>query len=162
MPIRLATPDDASQILAIYSPYVIETAISFESKPPTETEFCERIARGLTVGPWLVVEEDDQILGYAYATKFRERAAYDSTRETTVYVGPGHHGAGIGRELMTELLARLRAGGVALAVAGITLPNDASVGLHEHLGFAAVGVFHGVGRKFGTSHDVGFWELALT
>lgn len=162
MPIRSATPDDASKILAIYTPFVNETAITFESQPPTEPEFSERIALGLAIGPWLVAEEDNQILGYAYATKFRERAAYDSTRETTVYVRPGHHGAGIGRQLMSDLLAELRASGVSLAVAGITLPNDASVGLHEHLGFTAVGVFHGVGQKLGTSHDVGFWELALT
>ena len=161
MPVRSATLGDASEMLAIYAPYVSDTAISFESDPPTEREFSDRIERGLAVGPWLVLQREGQILGYAYATKFRERAAYDATRETTVYVAPGHHGEGVGRELMTDLLARLRAGGIALAVAAITLPNDASVGLHEHLGFVPVGVFHGVGRKFERSHDVGFWELRL-
>lgn len=148
-------------MLAIYAPYVIDTAISFELKPPTEEEFAARIERGISIAPWLVLEQNNQILGYSYATEFRSRSAYSATRETTVYVGAGNHGTGIGRALMSELLYQLRAGGAALAIAGITLPNNPSVGLHERLGFAHVGTFHRVGHKFGEWHDVGFWELPL-
>lgn len=149
-------------MLAIYAPYVSDTAISFEMEPPTEREFSMRIERGLANAPWLVLEQHDEISGYAYATEFRARSAYDASRETTVYVRDSHQGAGVGRALMTELVAQLREGGTALAIAGITLPNDPSVRLHEHIGFEHVGTFHGVGHKFGEWYDVGFWELPLT
>ena len=161
MLIRAATHSDAAAMLAIYTPFVLDTPISFENDVPSEAEFAERIERGQVTNPWIVAERDNRIVGYAYASEFRARAAYAQTRETTVYVAPAAQGAGVGRALMTALLISLRDGGCRLAIAGITVPNTASVGLHERLGFRPVGVFHGVGRKFGKPHDVGFWELPL-
>ena len=161
MPIRAAEVSDAAALLAIYRPYVIETPISFEIEPPTEAEFADRIRNGLQQNPWLVFEQNGLVAGFAYASAFRARAAYALTRETTVYVAREAHGGGIGRQLMDELIARLRSDGIRLAVAGITLPNEASVGLHERLGFTPVGVFHGAGHKFGVDHDLGFWELRI-
>ncbi len=161
MAIRLATPDDASAMLAIYAPYVTDSAVSFETATPTDDEFSARIELGLRTAPWLVFHEHGEVFGYAYATEFRERAAYNATRETTVYVSPRHQGSGVGRALMTDLVGRLRVDGIAVAIAGITLPNEPSVALHERIGFEHVGIFHRVGRKFGAWHDVGFWELQL-
>ena len=161
MSIRSATPLDAAAMLGIYAPYVTDTAISFETDAPSADEFSARIERNLHTAPSLVFDKHDEILGYAYATEFRARTAYDATRETTVYVSPHHHGTGVGTALMTELIDRLRSAGIAVAVAGITLPNDPSVALHERVGFQHVGTFHRVGRKFGEWHDVGFWELQL-
>ncbi len=158
---RTVRADDAGPLLAIYTPIVTDTAISFELEPPTEPEFADRIARISGSDPWLVAEVDGRVAGYAYATAFRARAAYGATRESTVYVDPGHQGRGVARALMTALLDRLEADGVHLVVAGIVLPNEPSVALHERLGFRPVGVFTDVGRKFGRWHDVGFWQRRL-
>lgn len=158
--IRHATPADADRIADIYGPYVIGTAISFELTPPDTEEIAARMSRpGL---PWLVAELSGTVVGYAYATQFRAREAYGHTAETTVYVDRNQQRSGIGRVLTTELLQQLRAAGYHRAIAGVTLPNEASVGLHEKLGFMPVGVFHQIGRKFDKWHDVGFWELDLT
>jgi phosphinothricin acetyltransferase len=110
---------------------------------------------------WLVAEEDGEVIGYAYAGVHRTRAAYRFTTEVSAYVDQGAHRRGVGRALYTELLEKARAKGFRLAVAGITLPNDASVGLHEALRFTRVGVYHNVGMKFDDWHDVGWWELDL-
>lgn len=159
--VRSARPDDAAELLAIYAPVVNETAISFELVPPTESEFADRINSVIASDPWLVLERDGQVAGYAYATKFRDRHAYEATRETTVYVHPNHRKAGVARELVEALIAELAARSIRLIVAGIALPNEPSIALHEALGFTQVGTFHDVGRKFDQWHDVGFWELRL-
>ena len=159
--IRRATVADADEILAIYAPIVESSAISFELVPPGIEEFADRIARVMQNNPWVVMEDGGLIVGYAYATVFRSRAAYSHTRESSVYVHPGHHRRGVGRELMVALLEELSDRGTHRVVAGATLPNEGSAALHESLGFRYVGTFHEVGRKFDRWHDVGFWELSL-
>lgn len=157
--VRSAVPADAADLLAIYAPVVRETAISFELEPPSESEFRRRIDSVTSSDMWLVLEREGQVAGYAYASPFRMRPAYGATRETTVYVHPEHRGAGVARELMEALIEQLVARETRLVVAGIALPNEASIALHETLGFVHVGTFHDVGRKFDRWHDVGFWEL---
>lgn len=159
--LRLAQPADAPGILAIYAPIVRETAISFELEPPDEEEMRRRIAAVLDKRPWLVCADGATIAGYAYATSWRERAAYQWTVETTVYVHPDHHRRGVARGLYTALLAALRAQGFTTALAGIALPNPASVGFHESFGFQWVGVYRSVGYKLGAWHDVGWLQLML-
>jgi L-amino acid N-acyltransferase YncA len=160
--IRLATPQDAPALQAIYAPYVLETPISFEVKPPTVEGMRERIEKGLVAYPWLVCEvEKSGVVGYVYASKHRERAAYQWGVDVTVYVHPTTQRGGVARGLYTSLLALLRLQGFYNAYAGIALPNSASVGLHEALGFKAIGVYPQTGYKLGKWHDVGWWELAL-
>jgi phosphinothricin acetyltransferase len=159
--IREARPDDAAGMLAIYGPIVLESAISFELVPPSEEEFASRIATVTERNPWLVLECDGAIAGYAYATDFRGRPAYAATRETTVYVHPDHKRAGVARELMEALLSAIADQGAHIAVGVIALPNEPSVALHEALGFRHVGTIHDAGRKFDRWHDEGFWELRL-
>ncbi len=159
--IRLATEADAAAMLDIYAPVVEDTVISFELVPPSVDEFRSRVRDVLPHAPWLVLEEDGRVAGYAYASKFRARPAYRFTVETTVYVHGERRGRGVGRALYSSLLACLRLQGFRRAVGGITLPNAASVALHESMGFAKCAVFAKVGFKFGAWHDVGFWELEL-
>jgi L-amino acid N-acyltransferase YncA len=121
----------------------------------------DRIARVRATHPWLVAERSGEIAGYAYASPHHVRAAYRWAADVAVYVSRRHHREGVGRELYENLFARLRGQGVRVACAGVTLPNDASVGLHEALGFTPVGVYRKVGWKAGTWHDVGWWQLAL-
>ncbi len=160
--IRDAVESDAGAIQQIYAPYVLETSISFEMEPPTIEEMLRRMGRVTDRLPWLAMESNGDLLGYAYATQFRAREAYQNTAETSVYVARGHHRQGVGRRLMEELLSRLRTAGHHRAIAGATLPNPGSAGLHESLGFKPVGVFSQIGYKFDQWHDVGFWELDLT
>lgn len=155
--IRPAQAEDAAALLSIYAPYVEETAISFEAEPPSLEEFRARMGPL----PWLVARREGLALGYAYAAKHRERAAYAWSVEVSVYVARDHHRQGIGRALYTELLGVLRELGYCNAYAGITLPNPASVKLHESLGFEPVGVFKRVGYKMGQWRDVGWWQLQL-
>ena len=159
--IRLALETDAERMLAIYTPIIRETAISFELEPPTVAEFQLRVSNTLRQTPWLVCEEDGKILGYAYAGSYRARAAYQWSVEVTVYVGPASRGRGVGRALYTALCRCLRVQGYHNAFAAIALPNDASVKLHEKLGFKPIGVYRSVGHKLGRWHDVGWWQLAL-
>jgi L-amino acid N-acyltransferase YncA len=159
--IRLATEDDAEQIQAIYAPYVRDTAISFEIEPPSVEEMRQRVIEVLQRAPWLVCEHAGAVLGYAYAGKYRVRAAYQWSVDVSVYIDPSAHRRGIGRGLYTSLMALLHLQGYYNAYAGITLPNPASVGLHEALGFVPVGVYHQVGHKLGAWHDVGWWQRAL-
>ncbi len=162
VPIRSATVADAVQILDIYTPIVENSAISFELETPKIEEFVNRMTSVMEDNPWLVMEHEGRIIGYAYATLFRSRAAYSHTRESSVYVHPGHHGQGVGRKLMLALIEELSARGAHRVVAGATLPNPGSAALHESLGFRHVGTFSEVGRKFEQWHDVGFWELNLS
>jgi len=159
--IRDASTADAEALLGIYAPAILESAISFETDLPPVEEFGARIARTLAKTPWLVCEEKGAIAGYAYASEHRERKAYRWSVEVSVYVAASARGRGVGRALYTELFAILRRLGYVNAYAGITLPNPASVRLHELLGFAPVGVYRKIGYKFGAWHDVGWWQLAL-
>lgn len=159
--IRLATEDDAEQILAIYAPVVRATPISFEMEPPTEHEVRRRMADTLVSFPWLVCGRRGEILGYAYAGKHRARAAYQWSVDVSVYAHAQARRSGVGRALYTSLFKILTLQGFYNAYAGIALPNPASVGLHEALGFLPVGVYRAVGFKLGAWHDVGWWELSL-
>ena len=170
--IRLVTLDDAAAIQAIYAPYVTDTIISFEAKPPSTEEIAARIQKVVNKYPWLVyVAEGPQgengvnspvIAGYVYASSHSERAAYQWSVDVSVYVHPNYHRRNIGRGLYTALFELLRAQGFVNAYAGIALHNDGSVGIHEAFGFELVGVYEKVGYKFGSWHDVGWWGLQLT
>ncbi|HUF92565.1 MAG TPA: arsinothricin resistance N-acetyltransferase ArsN1 family B [Candidatus Limnocylindria bacterium] len=160
--IRLALERDTEQIAGIYAPVVRDTAISFEVEPPTAAEMARRLADSLPHFPWLVADHAGEILGYVYAGTHRARAAYRWSVDTTVYVHPRVHRAGVGRALYTSLLQVLAIQGFYTAYAGITLPNAGSVGLHEAVGFQPLGVYRGVGYKLGAWHDVGWWERAIS
>lgn len=159
--IRLARPSDAPAITAIYAPYVTETVISFEMIPPTVDEMARRIETTMAQFPWLVAIEGDVVVGYAYAGKHSERAAYQWSTDVSVYLHNAWHGRGLGRTLYNALFAMLRALGYINVYGGITLPNPASVGLHEAMGLIPVGVYHHVGYKYGAWHDVGWWQGPL-
>jgi phosphinothricin acetyltransferase len=159
--ITFARPDQAEAIQAIYRPYVTDSIISFEVEPPTVDEIQQRIANTLKKWPWLVCEKEGQIAGYVYASKHRERAAYQWDVDVTAYLNPQFHRSGIGRALYTTLFAILRLQGYYNAYAGIALPNPASVGLHEAMGFKPIGVYEQTGYKNGAWHDVGWWQLHL-
>jgi phosphinothricin acetyltransferase len=159
--IRPATEHDAPQIRAIYAPFVLYAPVSFEEIVPTQEEMAARITRTLERFPWLVVADGDNILGYAYASEHRARAAYRWSVDVAVYIHEQHRRAGIGRALYTSLLAMLPLQGFFNAYAGITLPNSGSVRLHEAMGFLPVGVYRAVGYKAGQWHDVGWWQRSL-
>ena len=160
--LRSADPSrDAASCAAIYAPFVEASAVSFEERAPTAEEMAERIAAHRSTHPWLVAERGGEVAGYAYATPHRTRSAYRWAVEVSVYVGAGHQRQGHGRELYTALFDDLRGRGYRVACAGITLPNEASIALHEGLGFVAVGTYRRIGWKLGAWHDVGWWQLAL-
>ncbi len=159
--LRLATSADAEAILAIYEPIVRETAISFELDPPTVAEMKRRIESTLTTLPWLVCEAEAGIVGYAYASRHRERAAYQWSVDVSVYVAQENRGGGVARRLYTALLGMLDDLGYYNAFAGIALPNPASVGFHQSMGFRPIGIYHKVGYKLGVWHDVGWWQRVL-
>jgi phosphinothricin acetyltransferase len=159
--IRFAAETDATQILDIYAPIVADTAISFEEVVPSRPEMASRIRRTLERYPWLACEEAGHILGYAYATEFRSRPAYQWSVEVTTYVRPEAQRKGVASALYAPLLGILRAQGFINALAGIALPNDASVALHEQFGFRPVGVLQDVGFKVTRWHDVEWWALRL-
>jgi phosphinothricin acetyltransferase len=162
--LRRATEADARACAEIYAPYVLETVISFEREPPDATELARRIREHGEFAPWLVASDAEapgRCLGYAYGSRYRARPAYDWTAEVTVYVAHGAQRRGIGRALYTALLELLRLQGFHSAVGVITLPNAASVALHEALGFVRAGVVHAAGHKQGAWHDTGFWQRML-
>ncbi len=159
--LRSVTRLDASAICAIYNPYVLETVISFEQLPVSEVDMAQRILDYTALYPWLVAELDGRVVAYAYATRWRTRAAYDHALESTVYVDKAYAGRGIAKPLYLELLRKLKARGVHAVVGCIALPNDASVALHEKCGFVKVAHFPQVGRKFERWVDVGFWQATL-
>ena len=161
MTLRFAHGGDAEAVTAIYAPIVATTAISFETEPPTVPEMAQRIDKTLAHWPWLVCDRGGEVLGYAYASRHRERAAYQWSVDVSVYVHPRAHRSGVGRALYTSLVRLLALQGFYTAYAGITLPNPASVGLHEAVGFKPVGIYHNVGFKLGAWHDVGWWSLVL-
>ncbi|SEQ29796.1 GNAT family N-acetyltransferase [Microlunatus flavus] len=159
--VRPATVRDAAGCAEVYAPYVLGTAVSFETEPPDPAAMAGRIEAAQASHAWLVAEDDGVLLGYAYAGPYRSRPAYRWTAEVSVYVAAGAHGRGVGRALYQALLARLVQRGYRTAVAGTTLPNPASLALHEALGFTPAGVLHAVGWKAGRWHDVALLELAL-
>jgi phosphinothricin acetyltransferase len=162
MKIRVATPEDAAAVLAIYAPIVRDTPISFEEQPPSVAEMQARIEAHLACLPWLVGEgEAGQIDGYVYAAPHAERAAYRWSVDVTVYVREDCRRQGVGRRLYARLFALLADLGYHQAFAGITLPNAGSVGLHEAMGFSPVARYHAVGFKLGRWHDVGYWQREL-
>jgi len=159
--VRLATGDDASAIASIYAPYVTASVVSFETEAPDQAEMRARIEAGGGLYPWLVAHDAGAIAGYAYAAAFRARRAYRFAVETTVYVADGRQGQGIGRLLYTSLLPVLEAQGFTQAIAAITLPNEASLRLHETLGFERAGTYRQVGFKLGEWRSVDLWQRTL-
>ena len=159
--LRIATPDAAESIAAIYAPIVRDTVTSFETRGPDTADMRRRITETLATHPWLVAEEAGQIVGYAYASQHRTREAYRWACDVTVYLAAEARGRGLGTHLYTELLRLLRAQRFRHAFAGIALPNTASVALHESLGFRHLGTYRNVGFKLGAWHNVGWWQLTL-
>jgi L-amino acid N-acyltransferase YncA len=159
--VRAASEQDADACAAIYAPYVIETAITFELEPPSAAQMAERIAKAHHAHAWLVAEEAGRVVGYAYGGAFNLRAAYRWACEVSVYVELGRRRSGAGRALYEALLARLAERGYRIAVAGMTLPNEASVGLHRAMGFEPVGTYRRIGYKHGAWHDVAWMQRAL-
>jgi L-amino acid N-acyltransferase YncA len=162
MPIRHAEPDrDGAACAAIYAPYVAHSAVSFEEVAPTAAQFATRIAETSARYPWLVLEDGGRVVGYAYATQHRARAAYRWAVEVGIYVDGAHRRRGAGRQLYEALFGLLRRQQLRIALAGVTLPNDASIGLHRALGFEHVGTYGAIGWKAGAWHAVSWWQLQL-
>lgn len=159
--IRLVQESDVEQMLAIYAPFIQETPTTFELEVPTIEQFQQRIHIILEHAPWLVCEIEGEILGYAYASQHRQRAAYQWSVESSVYVGDKFRRKGVGIALYTSLFQLLQLQGFYNVYAGITLPNLASVTLHENLGFSQIGIYDLVGYKLGKWHNVGWWQLSL-
>jgi len=159
--IRLAIEDDAAAIREIYAPFCENSIVSFEESAPSPGEMAGRIRKISEHFPWLVLDEDDVVAGYAYASAHAERAAYRWSVDAAVYVNPAFHRRGVGRALYTTLFDLLRQQGFFKIYAGISLPNPASTGLHEAMGFRLVGIYNGVGYKFGAWHDVAHYQLTL-
>ncbi len=152
---------DGAACAAIYSPYVENSGVSFEDVAPTAQEVGARIAATSARFPWLVLEDDGRVVGYAYASQHRDRAAYRWAVDVAVYVDAACHGRGAGRALYDALLGLLRRQGFRSACAGIALPNDASIALHRALGFEHVGTYRDIGWKAGAWRDVAWWQLQL-
>jgi phosphinothricin acetyltransferase len=159
--IRLATPADAAQICDIYNHYVLETVVTFEESPVSAAEMARRIGDITLRLPWLVWQEQGAILGYAYASPWKARAAYRHSVEASIYLPQSATGRGIGSSLYRALIGDVRSRGIHAVIGGAALPNPASVALHERLGFEKVGQFRQVGFKFGRWVDVAYWELVL-
>jgi phosphinothricin acetyltransferase len=159
--IRTASEADAGEIAAIYAPFVRDTAISMEETPPSAAEMAERIRACLPTWPWLVAEDEAGVAGYAYASQHRSRPAYRWSVDAAVYVAPRAHRRGVGRALYLALFEILTRQGFHAAWAGVALPNPASVGLHEAVGFEPVGVYREAGFKFGRWWDVAWFRRAL-
>ena len=159
--IRLATVDDAAAVAAIYAPYCEGSAVSFEQVAPSADQMQQRIAGVLAQRPWIVLEDAGTVAGYAYAAPHNDRWAYRWSVNTAIYISRTHHRRGAGRALYTTLFSLLRHLGYYRAVAGITVPNAASVGLHEAMGFALVGVYREIGYKLGAWRDVAWYEAPI-
>lgn len=160
--IRDALPKDIDSITSIYNYYVSNTTVTFEEEPVTSSEFQGRVHKSNTANlPWIVLEIKGSIVGYAYATKWKERSAYRFSVETSVYLKHNQQGNGYGTLLYIELITRLDLLGINSVIGGITLPNIASVALHEKLGMEKVAHFYKVGFKFGKWLDVGYWQLSI-
>jgi L-amino acid N-acyltransferase YncA len=159
--LRPCTPVDAEQICGIYNHYVRETVVTFEESPVMPADMAGRIADVTTRLPWLVWEVDGTILGYAYATPWKARAAYRYAVEASIYLSESATGRGLGSRLYLALIDQLRQKGMHCVIGGAALPNPASVALHEKLGFSKIGQFSEVRFKFGQWVDVAYWQLLL-
>lgn len=158
---RLARPDDAAGMLEIYAPYIRNTSITFETEVPAVEAFANRIATYLRDWPWLVMEAEGRIAGYAYASRYRERSAYQWSVECSVYIHEDHLRAGLARALYTALFHILKQLGYRNVYAVINLPNDRSVALHESMGFRWFATYEQVGYKLGQWKNVGWWRLVI-
>ncbi len=159
--VRSATTEDAARICEIYNHYILHSTITFEEQPVSPDEMKQRIAEVLTGLPWLVWVEDQVVQGFAYASKWKGRCAYRYSVESTAYLADGSTGRGIGTRLYEALFTALRQSKMHVVMGGIALPNDASIAMHEKLGFEKVAHFREVGCKFGKWIDVGYWQLFL-
>lgn len=159
--IRAFAAGDEDEIVAIYNWYITNTVITFEEQPISAEDMAARIQAGDETCPWFVVEVDNRVLGYAYATLWKPRSAYRSSRETSIYLHRAAIGKGLGKLLYKHLINELRKAPIHLLIGGIALPNAGSVALHESLGFTPVGKFCEVGKKFGKWVDVAYWQLDL-
>jgi len=160
--IREADPSDASVIASIYNHYVADTIVTFDEQPITVAAMARRVEEVQAASlPWLVAEQDNRVVGYAYAAPWKRRAAYRFSVEITVYLDPNHLGRRLGTRLYKELFAILRNSRAHAVIGGIALPNDASVALHEKFGMHKVAVFEEVGFKFNRWIDVGYWQRTL-
>ncbi|MBP2327590.1 phosphinothricin acetyltransferase [Kibdelosporangium banguiense] len=162
MKVRDASELDAEACAAIYAPYVTDTAITFEYEPPTVAEMAQRIASALSTHAWLALEDDNgRVIGYAYGGPFKAREAYRWSCEVSVYLELGVRRKGGGRALYEVLFERLTERGYRMAAAGMTLPNDASEGLHRAMGFEPVGTYRRIGWKNGAWRDVAWVQREL-
>jgi L-amino acid N-acyltransferase YncA len=159
--IRLAKSTDAADILTICAPYVKDTSITFETEVPAHDVMASRIANYLQNWPWLVAEIDGTIAGYAYASQYRERVAYQWSVECSVYVGTSYFGTGIAAALYKKLFALLSQQQFTTVYAVINLPNERSVSFHEKMGFTYFATYEKVGYKLGQWKNVGWWQLPL-
>lgn len=159
--VRVAEPNDAAAVREIYAPYIEKTAISFEMHVPTVEEMRARIEEKLRFYPWLIAELDDEVVGYIYGGRFAPRAAYLWSVESSLYVSIHHRRNGIGRVMYDRLLPILQRQRFRMVYAGIALPNEASAGLHEAVGFRKVANFENAGFKFDAWHAVGWWAMDL-
>lgn len=159
--IRPATLNDAAEIAAIYNPYIRDTVITFEYDEVSPADMAARIEKVQKNFDWLVLEEAGRVIGYAYYGKFRERKAYDGTVETSIYLDRSAVGRGYGRLLYSALIEAIKSKGFREVIGCLALPNEASVALHEKLGFWKAGQLPGTGFKFGRYVDIGFWQLSL-
>jgi L-amino acid N-acyltransferase YncA len=158
---RDAEVGDGAACAAIYAPYVSDTAITFEIDPPSPADMAERITEATRRHAWVVLEAGGSVVGYAYARPVNPRAAYRWACEVSVYLEVGRRRTGAGRTLYEALLDRLTQRGFRVAIAGMTLPNDASVGLHAAIGFEPVGTYRRIGFKHGSWHDVVWTQRIL-
>jgi len=159
--IRNVSLDDARAICNIYNYYILNSISTFELQPVSVEEIVKRIKRVKVKYPWIVYENDSEILGYAYADEWKTRKAYAHTVESTVYLKDGESGRGIGNKLYKFLLDELKKLDIHAVIGGISLPNDASIKLHEKLGFEKIARFKEVGNKFNKWIDVGYWQLII-
>jgi len=160
--IREATDNDIEQIVSIYNHYILNSVATFEEAEINVSEMAGRIHKVKNDGlPWLVAVENDEVIGYAYAGKWNNRAAYRYTAEVTIYLLHAVVSKGVGTKLYDELFSRLHGLGIHVVIGGITLPNPASIAIHEKFGMKRVGLFTEVGYKFGKWLDVGYWETQL-
>lgn len=160
--VRDAVPEDAKQVASIYNHYVLHSVVTFEEDTVTQEQILQRITETLEEGlPYLVVEDEGEVVGFSYASKWKGRCAYRFAVESTVYLADGYGAKGMGSLVYAELLNQLLEKGFKTAIGGISLPNEASVALHEKLGFTKVGHFRRVGYKFNKWVDVGYWQKEL-